>query len=50
MKFSGDGLLVILCIVADGSGVCKRMLHGVMEPVDHGLLLGCDVDEIHVMT
>jgi hypothetical protein len=26
------------------------VLHGVMEPVDYGLLLGCDVDEIHVMT
>ena len=41
-----DGDAVILCIVADGMGVGKRLRHGVMQSVDDRRLLGGNVDQV----
>ena len=41
-----DGNAVILGIVADGMGVCLRLRHGVMQPVDDRRLLGGNVDQV----
>lgn len=37
---SGDGLAVVLCVIADGIGVGVRQGQGVMQACDDGLLFG----------
>lgn len=37
---SGDGLAVILCVIANGIGVGVRQGQGVMQACEDGLLLG----------
>lgn len=37
---SGDGLAVVLCVIADGIGVGVRQGQGVMQPGQDGLLFG----------
>lgn len=37
---SGDGLAVVLCVIANGIGVSVRQGQGVMQACEHGLLFG----------
>ena len=40
VQLSRDGHALILCIVADGSGISHGLFHAVMQAVDDGRLSG----------
>lgn len=42
-QFRRDGLLIVLCVVADGSGDGGRIAEQVTESGDHRALLRADV-------